>query len=147
MTTFKPVPRDLYRNAEREAGEVLPALTGRLKRYRPVEEFEPNWAHVLSGTASVVAVVAALHCGHLDVPERAWPEVLRLYCPTAWRLLSQAEVSFEKWNLGQCDAVLCATVAAVANTELGGYAVFAVMDVPAAVAQVVATLGTFPTFT
>ncbi len=43
--------------------------------------------------------------------------------------------------------MLCSRVAATANTELGGYAVFAVMDVPAAVAEVVGTLGDIPTVT
>jgi hypothetical protein len=147
MTSFTPIPDDLYRNAEPEAGEVLPALTGRLKRCRPVEEFDPNWTYILTGNASTVAVVAALHCGHTDVPERVWPEVMRRYCPTAWSLLAEAGISFEQWNLGRCDAVLCSRVAHTANTELGGYAVFAVMDIPAAVAEVVATLGEIPTFT
>jgi len=51
---------------------------------------------------------AALRCGHTDVPERARPEVLRLYCPAAWRLLAEAGISFGQRNLGRCDAVLCA---------------------------------------
>ncbi|MFE0025472.1 hypothetical protein [Amycolatopsis sp. NPDC059021] len=146
MTTFTPIPRNLYRHAEPDAGEILPALTGRFKRHRPVEEFTPNWGYVLTGRASTTAVVAALYCGQTDVPEHGWREVMRLYCPTAWRLLTEAEVSFEQWNLGRCEAVLCSRVAATANTELGGYAVFAVMDVPAAVAEVIGTLGDIPTF-
>jgi len=147
MTTHTRIPNDLYRHAEPEAGEILPALTGRLKPRRPVEQFDPDWGYVLTGRASTVAVVAALHCGHTDVPEHVWPEVLRLYCPTAWRMLTEAGISFEQWNLGRCEAVLCSRVAATANTELGGYAVFAVMDVPACTAEVAATLGAVPTFT
>lgn len=146
MTTFLPIPHDLYRHAEPEAGEILPALTGRDKRYRPVERFDPNWGYILSGRASTVAVVSALYCGELDVPERAWPEVLRLYCPDAWRMLAEAEISFEQWNSGRCEAVLGGRVGVTANTELGGYAVFAVMDVPAVVADVVGTLGAVPAF-
>ncbi len=146
MPTFPRIPHDLYRHAEADAGEILPALTGRLKRYRAVEQFHPNWTHMLSGTASTVAVVAALHCGPDDVPERMWPEVMRLYCPTAWRMLADAGVSFEDWNRGRCDAVLASRVGATANTELGGYAVFAVMDLPAVTAAVVAALGSVPTF-
>lgn len=146
MTTFMPIPWNLYHCAEPEAGEILPALTGRLRRSRPVEQYDPNWTYILTGNASIASVVAALHCGHTDVPERVWPQVLRLYCPAACRLLTDAGISFEQWNLGRCDAVLCARVAATANAELGGYAVFAVMDVPAAVAEVVATLGSVPTF-
>lgn len=147
MTTYTPIPHNLYRHAEPDAGEILPALTGRLKRSRPVEEFDPNWGYVLTGRASTVAVVAALHCGQTDVPEHVWPEVMRLYCPRAWRMLAEAGISFEQWNLGRCEALLCSRVAATANTELGGYAVFAVLDVPAAVAEVIGTLGGVPTFT
>lgn len=40
-----------------------------------------------------------------------------------------------------------ADIAAAANTELGGYAVFAVMDAPAVVAEVVVTRGGIPTVT
>jgi hypothetical protein len=147
MTTFTPIPRNLYHHAEPDAGEIRPALTGRFKRDRPVEQFDPNWSYVLSGRASTVAVVSALHCGEHDVPEHVWPEVLRLYCPTAWRMLTEVGISFEQWNLGRCEALLSGRVAATANTELGGYAVFAVMDVPAAVAEVIGTLGGIPTVT
>lgn len=146
MTTFTAIPHDLYRQAEPDAGEILPALTGRLRSSRPVEQFDPNWDYVLTGRASTVAVVSTLYCAQ-TVPEHVWPEVLRLYCPTTWRMLTDAGISFEHWNTGRCEAVLCSRVAATANTELGGYAVFAVMDVPAAVAEVVTTLGDVPTFT
>jgi hypothetical protein len=50
----------------------------------------------------------------------------------------------EHWR---CEAVLASRVAATANTELGGYAVFAVRDVPAIFAEVVGTLADIPTFT
>ncbi len=130
MTTFIPIPPDLYRHAEPDAGAILPALTERLKRSRPVEQFDPNWGYVLTGLASTGAVVAALHCGQTDVPDHVWPEVMRLYCPTAWSLLTSSGVPFERWQVGRCEAMLHSRVAATANTELGGYAVFAVMDVP-----------------
>lgn len=96
MTTFTRIPPGLYRHAEPEAGEILPALTGRLKSYRPVEQFDPEWTYVLTGRASVVAVVAALHCSEHDVPDHVWREVMRLYCPTASRMLAAAGVSFEQ---------------------------------------------------
>lgn len=56
-------------------------------------------------------------------------------------------ISFGQWNFGRCDAVLCAWAAATANTELGGYAVFAVLDVSTAIAEVIATLGCVSIFT
>lgn len=146
MTDFKPIPRDLYRHVEPEAGTVRPALTGRLRPRRPVDEFDPDWGYVLAGRASKQAVVAALCCGSADVPERVWPAVLRLYCPQAWALLAEAQVSFDEWNTGRTDAVLSSEVAATANSELDGYAVFASLDVPVAVAEVVAGLGQVPKF-
>jgi len=89
--------------------------------------------------------VAGVCCGDADVPEHAWEGVLRQYCPAAWRLLAEAEVSFAEWNTGRCEVVLAARVGATANRELG-YEVFAVLDVPAAVATVVAALGAVPEF-
>ncbi|MFK0244522.1 hypothetical protein ACIQUM_07475 [Amycolatopsis azurea] len=147
MTRFLDIPHDLYRQAEPAAGEILPALTGRLKSSRPTEQFAPDWDYVLSGQASVTAVVAALHCAYSDFPEHAWSTVMRLYCPIAWRLLTDAGVSFDDWNRGRCDADFCSRVGAAANAELDGYAVFAVMDVSAAAAEIVTTLGGMPTFT
>ncbi|QWF85768.1 hypothetical protein [Amycolatopsis sp. CA-230715] len=147
MTTFTPVPRDLYRQAEPEAGEILPALTGRFTRDRPVEVFAPDWDYLLTGRASTVAVVAALHCGEHDPPDHAWPEVMRLYCPTAWQMLADADITFEQWYVGDCEAVLRNRIAAAANTELGDYAVFVMVDVPAMVAEIIGTLGAVPTFT
>jgi hypothetical protein len=146
MTEFLPIPFDLYRRVEPEAGQVLPALTGRYRARRPREEFTPDWRYLLSGRASVEAVVAGLGCGTVDVPGHAWPAVLRTYCPAAQALLDQAGVSVEDWRTGRAEAVLSATVAATANRELGGDAVFAVMDVPALVADVVGELGTVPRF-
>ncbi|GAA1020453.1 MULTISPECIES: hypothetical protein [Amycolatopsis] len=147
MTACTPIPRDLYRRAEADAGEIRLALTGRLKSRRPVEVLDPDWElHPRTGRASTVAVVSALCCGEHDVPEHAWPEVLRLYCPTAWRMPAEAGISFEQWNTGRCETVLSSRIGATANAELGGYAVFAAMDVPV-VAEVVAVLGAIPTFT
>ena len=146
MTEFKRIPHDLYRQAEPQAGEVWPALTGRLKSRRPREQFEPNWSYLLSGRASPTAVVAGLYCGHTDVPEHVWPEVMRMYCPTAWGMLTAAEVPFTDWQTGHCDAVLSSTVAAIANTELDHFNVFAVIDVPVMVAEIVGTLGGIPRF-
>ncbi|QXV57434.1 hypothetical protein [Amycolatopsis sp. TNS106] len=147
MTRFLDIPPDLYHRAEPAAGEILPALTGRLKSHRSIEQFAPDWDYVLSGRASVTAVVAALHCASSDVPEHAWPTAMRLYCPIAWRLLTDAGVSFDEWDRGRCDANFSGRVGSAANAELDGYAVFAVMDVPAAVTEIVTTLGGMPTFT
>lgn len=144
--TFKEIPRDLYRQVEPEAGNVLPALKGRYRSYRPHDEFEPNWTYLLSGHASKAAVVAGLYNGLLDVPSHVWPKVVELYCPRAWRLLVEAGVTYEQWNTGRCPAELGSSAAAVANAELDGYEVFAVMDVPAMVAEIIGTLGTVPRF-
>ena len=147
MTSFTRVPPGLYRQAEPEAGKILPALTGRLKSCRPAEVFDPDWDYVLTSRASTVAVVSALCCAEHDVPEHVWPQAMRVHCPKAWRVLADAGISFEQWNAGRCDAVLSSRIGATANNELGGYEVFAVMDVPAAVASVVDALGAVPVFT
>ncbi|MCI2421139.1 hypothetical protein MOQ72_27215 [Saccharopolyspora sp. K220] len=120
---FKEVPRDLYRQVEREAGDVHPALTGRYRSRRPREEFDPDWEYLLTAQASKKAVVAGLCCATLDVPEYIPPLILEVHCPKAWQLLVNAGVSYEQWNTGHCPAGFQSTVAAVANTELDGYAV------------------------
>lgn len=146
MQNFIPVPSDLYRQAEPEAGRVLPALTGRLRARRPRDEFEPDWDYILSGKASVIAVVAALHNGAAEVPGDTWERVFTLYCPKALGLLAAGGGSFGRWNSGRCAADLTDAVAIQANAELGGYAVFAVMDVSAMTTKIAAGLGTIPTF-
>lgn len=74
------------------------------------------------------------------------PRVLETYCPQAWTLLLSAGVSYTQWNTGRCEAVLPNTVAATANTELGGYEVFPVIDLPGTVAAIVGELGHIPRF-
>ncbi|SFB53256.1 hypothetical protein SAMN05216266_1174 [Amycolatopsis marina] len=146
MTTFTKVPRDLYRHVESQAGEILPVLTGRMRSARPTEQFDLNWPYLLSGHASKAAVVAGLYCGMVDPPEHAWKTAVQTYCPRAWKLLQDTNATFENLQTGRIDAVLRSDVAALANTELGGYGVFVVMDVPAMVADIVGTLGQIPTF-
>lgn len=146
LSTFTPIPWDLYRHAEPEAGTILPALTGRWKAARPHEQFDPDWTYLLSGNASTIAVIAGLHCGSTDVPDHAWAHVLRLCCPAAATLLTAAGVTVEQWRVGRCPAPLGGEVAATANAELGGYQVFPVMDAAAVTAQVIAALGQVPRF-
>ncbi|WP_067665598.1 hypothetical protein [Nocardia miyunensis] len=143
---FIPVPPDLYRAAEPEAGTVLPPATGRYKRQRPTEQFDPNWEFLLTGHASTTAVVACVTNSWVDVPERVWPEILRLYCPKAWAMLAGAGVSFESWQVGHCPAPLRGQVSATANMELGGYAVFVVMDLPDLEGYLVKAFGQLPHF-
>lgn len=139
QVTFKPIPADLYHRVEPEAGQILPPLTG-------AEAFAPDWDYLLSGNASKAAVVAGLHCGRMDPPEHAWSQVFLTYCPKASALLADAGVSFETWRTGRAEAVLESRVAAAANTELDGFAVFRVLDVPAMVATIIAELGAVPRF-
>lgn len=143
---FKEIPRDLFRQVEPEAGEVLPALKGRLKPRRPVDEFVPDWSYLLTVKASKVAVVAGLENGWLGVPPHVWESVVRVHCPRAWKLLVDAQASFEQFQTGRVPAELGNAVAATANLELGGYMVFGVMDVPSIVAEIVGDLGALPTF-
>lgn len=143
---FMAVSPDLYRTAEPEAGTVLPPATGRYKRQRPTEQFDPNWEYLLTGRASTAAVVACVTNGWVDVPERVWPEILRLYCPKAWAMLAGAGVSFESWQAGHCPAPLRGQVSVTANTELGGYAVFVVVDLPELEAYLIDAFGQLPHF-
>lgn len=146
MQQFKPVPRDLYKQAEPEAGEVLPALTGQRRARRPRDEFEPDWDYILSGGATITAVVAALNNGNAEVPDSAWERAFTLYCPKARSMLAASGSSFERWNSGRCPGGLTDAVAALANTELDGYAVFAVLDVAVAESEIIAALGAMPEF-
>lgn len=146
MIDFKKIPPDLYRSVEPEAGTVLPPLKGRFAAQRPCEDFEPDWGYLLSGAASVEAVVAGLRCGMNDVPERIYERVLQTYCPNAWKLLSNAGFSYRDFYTGDITLGLGSAVAALANIELGGYAVFYVMDIPGTLAEIIAALGSIPTF-
>lgn len=146
QTVFIPIPEDLYRRVEPEVGEIQPPLTGRFRTYRPTEEFHPDWEFLLSGAASKEAVVAALHLGRTDPPEHAWKRVVEIYCPHATALLADAGVSYDTWRTGRADMVLTNTVAATANIELGGYAVFTVLDVPGMVSAIIDEVGTVPRF-
>ncbi|MEU6562689.1 hypothetical protein [Nocardia nova] len=143
---FTPVPADLYRLAEPEAGVVRPALTGRLRNRRPRETFEPDWNYLYSGNASAIAIVAGLCCGVTDPPEGGHEKVMRIYCPKAWSLLIQAETSHERWMTGRCAADIRNAVAIAANTELDGYAVYLVTDIPALMAEIIGGLGGIPHF-
>lgn len=125
MPQFTPVPRDLYKQAEPEAGDILPALTGRMRSRRPFDEFDPDWEYILTGKASVAAVVAALCNNSAEAPEYMDERVFALYCPKAQAMLAANGVSYGRWVSGHCPGDLMDRVAAVANTELGGWAVFA----------------------
>ncbi|MBF6333506.1 hypothetical protein [Nocardia transvalensis] len=138
---FKPIPPDLYRTVEPAAGTIWPVT-----RYRRHEVFEPNWPYLLSGKASAAAVVAGLCCGDVDVPERTREAIMRIYCPRAWHLLTEAHVTYPEWAIGRSSIELGSAVAALANIELGGYAVHPVMDIAALTAEIIGGLGGIPTF-
>ena len=146
MPNFIPVPDDLYRRAETEAGVIRPPLTGRLRSRRPRETFEPDWNYLYSGKASAIAVVAGLLCGETDPPEDSHEKMMRIYCPKAWSLLAQAEISHERWMTGKCAADIRNAIAITANTELGGYDVYVVTDIPALIAEIIGGLGGIPHF-
>ncbi len=141
---FKPIPPDLYKSVEAEAGTILPPLKGRHKR--ATEQFDPDWEFLLTGRASKAAVVACVSNSQVDVPERIWPRIVEIYCPQAWALLTAAGVSFEAWRVGESPAGVGSAVSAMANVELDGYAVFAVMDIGAMQDHLIEVFGQHPRF-
>lgn len=140
---FRPIPADLYRTVEPEAGEVLP-----VSRYRRSEEFHPNWAHICSPAATVDAVVAALLQSADDVPDRIWERALQVHCPDAWALLTGNGWTWGQFNRGDVPAMSPTPnrIRNLINAELGGWAVvrcFPVADIAHAIES---TLGALPEF-
>jgi hypothetical protein len=117
--TFKPVPADLYRFVEPEAGQVLPAT-----RWRQREEFVPDWEYIYSPRASAVAVAAALFCSPYATEEN-WSRALRAHAPGAIALLDAAGVTLRHYAQGRCPAQLGGEVDFAINEALGGYRVVA----------------------
>ncbi|GAB3901393.1 hypothetical protein GCM10029964_090110 [Kibdelosporangium lantanae] len=143
---FKQVPADLFHKVEPQAGEVLPPLTGRWRSRRPFAEFEPNWVYLLSGNASKAAVVAGLCCAQCEIPLDVCARLFRLYSPKAWNQLTADGASYNEFHFGRCTVELTNEVAAMANLELDGYYVYAMLDVPAAMTEIAGALGGVPTF-
>lgn len=137
---FKNVPSDLFAQVEPEAGEIL-----RPNRRRKHTEFVPDWGYLATPQASAAAVTAGLAADE-EVPDGILPRVLRAHCPTAVQLLAEHGLDVEQWHAGQAPADLTNLVAALANAELDGYAVFQVPDATELAAEVIGRLGAVPRF-
>ena len=140
--TFKPVPPDLYRHAEAEAGEILPVT-----RWRQQEEFVPDWEYIYSRRASAVAVAAALYCSPYATEEN-WSRALRAHAPLAIALLERAGLSIRQYAQGHCPTALGGEVDHAVNQALGGYRVVALFPAPSSVdlaGQPEATAAPLPT--
>ena len=116
---LRPVPADLYRQVEAEAGTVLPVT-----RWRHREEFCPDWDYIYSPRASGPAVAAALFCS-MYVSEENWARAIAAHAHQAMALLAESGVTFRQYAQGDCDPELGGRVDGAINWALGGYEVVA----------------------
>jgi hypothetical protein len=143
MTEFITPTKALLTQLEPEAGDVLKPVP----RRRRETEFWPSWDYITSPAASVNAVVAALTLSAVDVPAERFAQVIATHCPRVNALLAEHCVSIDEVMTGRAMPEVTNLIAAVVNTELGGYAVMTVTDFTAMVAETIAQLGAVPTFT